>query len=199
MSLSKILGIKKENEITYKLLNEFISNFNKNNLIHIYGGEESGKTTFALKLTELNPDKVFIYIDTYYSVTNINNENVILLRNNNINVIYDFLNKIDKNMCDCVILDAYSNLLNEKDKWNDKTYITMEDNLKKIYSLCVKKNCTLILLNTLNGKDKPFNKNNYLIANTYAEFLLSEYNHINNSILITPIKAINTKSKRIYF
>ena len=40
---------------------------------------------------------------------------------------------------------------------------------------------------------------NYLIANTYAEFLLSEYNHINNSILITPIKAINTESKRIYF
>ena len=102
-------------------------------------------------------------------------------------------------MCDCVILDAYSNLLNEEDKWDDKTYITMEDNLKKIYSLCVKKNCTLILLNTLNGKNKPFNKNNYLIANTYAEFLLSEYNHINNSILITPIKAINTESKRIYF
>lgn len=174
--------------ITLKGLDLFISNFNKKSLIHIYGGPSTGKTSFALDIAYKNPDKSFIYIDTSSNIDS-TPDNCLIFRTSTEVEIVSLLNEISSGICDCIILDYYSNILSKTEHWNSSSYEVMQDALEHIHSLCVKKNITLILLNTLNGKGNPFNENDYLRLNSICKLRLVNYFYEEDIIEIIPEKS----------
>lgn len=176
-------NIKEHNQIV-----DIIGELNSYSFIHIYGGIECGKTSLAKSIVETYSDKAFIYIDTYGNINNLA-ENAILFRTNREVEIVDFINKLNPSDCDSIILDAYSNILAINDSWNIETYIVMNQALKAIHTACIKKKCSLILLNTLNSNNKAFNETNYLKHNCTSVLLLNNYDYVSNTIDITPIKS----------
>lgn len=185
---NKLLNIGIDKGITLNGLDCFINSFNKKSLIHIYGGQETGKTTFALNLINKNPDKSFIYIDTYYNIKH-TPDNCLLFPTAREKVIIDFLKKLKPGDCDVIILDAYSNILSNTESWNAKSYTVMQDALEHIHTLAIKLNCTLILLNTTRYDNNAYNNTNYLKLNSTYVLKLIEFNYNSNVIYILPIKS----------
>lgn len=188
LSLSSKINSKDSKFITIKGLESFIVNFNKKSLIHIYGGLGTGKTTFAKDIVYKNQDKSFVYIDTYYNIKNLP-DNCFLFRTSKESDILSLIYSMEIDDCDCIILDAYSNILSNTESWNVQTYKVMEEALMNIYNACVNKNCTLILINTKNTNEQAFNRTDYLRLNSSCEILLNKYNFEDNEIEIIPIKS----------
>lgn len=190
--LSTLFKSENKESITIKGLDCFVKEFNKKSMIHIYGRESSGKTALAMDLMYKNPDKSFIYIDTYYSVDNVP-DNCILFRTNEEKQIVSFLEKLEPNICDCIIIDSYSNILGKREAWDAQTYEVMQEALKHIHNLTVNKNCTLILFNTENTNGKAFNRTNFIRINSVCELHLLNYYYDKKIIEVIPIKSrINT-------
>lgn len=133
-----------------------------NSCIHISGGEESGKTSLALEIANKNPENTFIYIDTYFELTEEKlPNNMYLFRSNDINVILDFLNSLSKNVVDFLIIDSISNLILKEEiesiSYIKNRYEYFNAAIMKIISKCCSLNICLILFNTLNGNGNPSN------------------------------------------
>ena len=187
-NLSTLFLSKDKNNTNLIGLDQFIGDFNKRSLIHIYGGMSCGVTSFALDIAYKNPDKTFLYIDTYCNITE-TPTNCTLFRTGKESQIVSLLKELDPNVCDCIIIDSYSNILGEKEDWNVATYEVMQEALEHIHNLAVRNNCTLILLNTLNSQGKAFNRNNYLKINSICELELINYFYDSDIIEIIPIKS----------
>ena len=174
---------------------QFIDNFGRRKLVHIFGDFDSGKTSLALDIISKNSDKVFIYIDTYFDVC-VAPDNCFVIHSNDVDKIISILNLLPNDCCDCLIIDSYSNLNSSLLGWNDCSYEIMSNILKDIINIAYKKNMAIILLNTLNGKDKAFNRNNFLRINSICEIQLLKYNYEHKYIIAKSIKS-NLKINQI--
>lgn len=170
------------------VLEPFTKTFNKKSLIHIYGAENTGKTELALYIIEQNKDKVFLYVDTYGNIKD-TPDNCLLLRTNKESLIVSLLNELESNTVDCIIIDSYSNILSKTDNWDAETYEVMQEALEHIHNIAVKKNCTLMLLNTENSNGNAFNRTNYLKINSFIELRLLHYYTEANIIELATIKS----------
>ena len=100
----------------YPLEDFFPNGISNNPLIHISGDIEIGKTSLALEIMYKNPDKTFLYIDTYFQLQEYQlSKNSILFKSNIIEEITSFINIIDNNILDYIILDGMSNLISEEE------------------------------------------------------------------------------------
>ena len=93
-------------------------------------------------------------------------------------------------MVDCIIIDSYSNILSEEENWDSETHIVMQKTLERIHNIISNKNAVFILINTLNGKGKAFNRNQYLSINSICELELLNYDYDEKIIEVLPKKAI---------
>lgn len=129
--------------------------------IHIAGDEEVGKTSLALEFAYRNPNNIFIYIDTYFKLQEVNvPDNVYLFRTNSIEEIINYLNKLENKAADYLIIDSISNLLLPIEQTRDLGYVSLRYNefnnaMIKIIEKCCNLNICLMLLNTINGKGVP--------------------------------------------
>lgn len=187
--LNTMENINNSKMVIFEGLNNFSLPIRKNAMVHIYGGESTGKTTFVLDLIKKNPDKIFLYIDTYGNITHVP-DNCFLFRTNKEKDIVEALENIDRNMVDCIIIDSYSNILSEEENWDSETHIVMQKALERIHNIISNKNAVFILINTLNGKGKAFNRNQYLSINSICELELLNYDYDEKIIEVLPKKAI---------
>lgn len=127
----------------------------KRSFIHIYGGEETGKTRLALDIMKENPDKIFIYMDVNFNLSYDLSDNVFYLKDNNIDNLLNLIDMISKNEINVLIIDGFGNLTynNEIMGTYDKRYEVFNKLIGKLIDKCYSKNIMLIAFNTVNGRN----------------------------------------------
>lgn len=150
---------KTESPNNIELLKGLITVNNKRSFIHIVGTHDVGKTTLGINIPKLEPNNLFIYVDTagsLHSELDID-ENVYILRSNEVYLIEGFLESIDKNFVKAIIIDSLHDLVPEKESFNDKTkrYESFHEAVYRLLDTCYKKSITVIALNGYNGQNKP--------------------------------------------
>lgn len=181
-------------------LEKFIPNGISNYpFIHISGDSEIGKTSLALEIIYRNPNKTFLYIDTYFQITESHlNDNMQFFKSNIKEEIYSFIESIEEGTLDYIIIDSFSNLIsidelkNNTDIYIENRYLLLNDWLKKFLELCTSKKITLIVMNTLNWKGEPYNFSNQIkqLCSLDLKIINKVYND-NNSYTITLIANKN--------
>lgn len=121
---------------------------NKNNIIEIYGDNFTGKTLYALSLIKDND--LSLYIDADCKLRdNLNyNENMIIMKNNDIKTIYDVIKQM-VNELDIIIIDSLPSIISDKDINNLQYDFHIFKEIREIISLCKNNNCDLIIVNQL--------------------------------------------------
>lgn len=149
--------VVEENNI--ELLKDLITIHNKRSFIHIVGSHDIGKTTLGINIPKLEPDSLFLYVDTagsLHSELDID-DNVYILRTNEVHMIESFLDSVDKNMIKAIIVDSIQNLVPEKESFHDnvKRYDSFHKAINKLLNICYKKSIIVIGINGYNAKNKP--------------------------------------------
>lgn len=123
------------------------------NVIHIFGGNSSGKSLLGLNIANNIKDKTVLYIDTCNAImTNLlKNENMSLYRSNRSNKIINLLNSLDKGIADLIIIDNISNILIEDDR-----KVEFSNVIKKIIEIAYTKKSRIILINSMKFDGKPY-------------------------------------------
>lgn len=131
---------------------------NKNRLIHFYGEPDVGKTFIMKNIIENNEDKIFLYISNKLDDINKMNElnNVSILISNVFEELIEFLESLDKNLINVVIIDNFNNMLSKNEllstfdtKLDNKNYI--EKYIKRITKLAVEKKFIVFVINGINA------------------------------------------------
>lgn len=142
-----------------ELLKDLITVNNKRSFIHIVGAHDVGKTTLGINIPKLEPNSLFLYVDTagsLHSELDID-DNVYILRTNEVNMIESFLESVDKNYIKAIIIDSLHDLVPEKESFhsNVKRYDSFHEAVNRLLDACYKKAITVIALNGYNGQNKP--------------------------------------------
>lgn len=164
--------LKAEPVFNLNKIKDSVFNYSLPILCHIFGASESGKTALALNIIKDNPDKTFIYVDTYYSSQvnpNTLSNNSFVMKSNRFSDIINILDNIDKDTCDYLIIDSFSNLYFEEESMKDNSFIYFNNAIKNIIDKAFKKNISILLLNTINGQGKPYNHCKELSKNERIE------------------------------
>ena len=179
---------KTNNNFIINPLNDFFPRgITKGSIIQIVGDVESGKTSFAYDIIKLNNDKIFMYIDTYFTATPPNLENIFLVRTNLENEIISIIENLPINSVDVLIIDSASNIL-LNDEENRITSFT--DFFMKLATLLASKKISCILVNTLNGTGKPSNMSYQATFQLAASFFIScTFEEDKNIYNLTPLKS----------
>lgn len=167
---------------------------NKKAFIHIYGEEDSGKTTLALKIIKENPDKIFIYEDVNYTLAKELPSNCSYLSINNADLVIDLLNKINSEYVDVLIIDGIGNLTYDSEQMTviDKRYEHLNKAVGTILDKCIEKDIMLIGINSINGQNKPvgFSSQIKKQCNLNLEITNCEYLQDRLSITLKPIRNL---------
>lgn len=176
-------SIAKQGNIIINPLEGFMpEGISKKACIHIAGDEEVGKTSLGLEFAYRNPDKIVIYIDTYFKLQPENvPDNMYIFRSNKVEEIMEYLKKLRNRTADLIIIDAISNLLLPEEQHHSmaSAYIAQRFNafntsLIKIITRCCTINACLILLNTINGSGVPSNYSTQIKYQCSLDLLLTE-------------------------
>ena len=190
----------------YPLEDFFPNGISNNPLIHISGDIEIGKTSLALEIMYKNPDKTFLYIDTYFQLQEYQlSKNSILFKSNIIEEITSFINIIDNNILDYIILDGMSNLISEEEFssssniYIDNRYIKLNNWIKEILNICLNKKITLIIFNTINGKGQAYNYSSQInqLCSLDLKIIDKKYN-FNNGLYNLTLMSNKNKFKDFY-
>lgn len=176
---------------------EFISkNITKGSCIEIYGDENTAKTLFAKNLVANNPNKIFLYMDTYCKL-NIDKDNTILLRSNKIEDLFNLLEHKYSADIDVIIIDAISYVYMIEDEGNTLRYESYLKMVKNLIDICFKKKIVLILLNTTNGAGNAYCSTYQLrhLINTIVKFEKTDIK-LNETETITSIIEKNKMGSR---
>lgn len=131
---------------------------NKARIVHFYGKPDIGKTTFLRSIMIGNEDKSFLYVsnklDDIRKMERLSNINVFI--SNIFEETIDYLESVDKNLIDVVVLDNFNNMLSREEllsaftKKLDNRAI-LEKYIKRISQLAVEKNFVLFIMNSINA------------------------------------------------
>lgn len=188
-----------------------------NRLIEFYGDYDSGKTTIALDIIINNPSKSFIYINSFL-------DNFKLLKDVNncfiyISNIYEdillFLNSLEPNLIDFIIIDDIYNLISKHElssyfNSNINNKDIFQNFIKQLSLIAVKHKFNIILFNSLNIINNKSKYSYILEKETILTFriekqsitldylllkIIPEKNLINNNKLSKTIKFIFTNKE----
>jgi archaellum biogenesis ATPase FlaH len=194
--------IHKENNINHLYpLDVFMPNGISNTpFIHIYGDTEIGKTSLGLELTYRNYNNTFLYVDTYFQLyPNQLIDNTQLFKSNIQEEIYSYVELIEKNTLDYIILDSFSNtislleLQSSTNYYINRRYEKLNNWLKSFIELCSSKNITVIVMNTINSNNKPYSFSTQL--NKLCALDLKIENKVYNNDNTYTISLIANKNK----
>lgn len=143
------------------------------------GDSETGKSLLSLNLVRNNPNLSFVYIDTYMQISN-SCDNMFLFRDNDASNIISFLDSLDSNLADIVILDDFSYV--ESSEEGIMRARAMSNFINQLFLICVRKNICLILLNSVNGIGNTYNFSNTLRYGCGTIVSLNPI-RVNNSII----------------
>lgn len=136
----------------------------KDRLIHIYGPPDCGKTLIIKNLVYYNDDMSFLYVSKSFDDINkmSSYKNVITLNSNIFEQTIEFLESIEKNSIDIVVIDNINNMLSQEElksaftkKLDNGTIF--ERYIRRISQLAAKKHFVVIVINgvnLINGKSR---------------------------------------------
>lgn len=126
-----------------------------NSFIHIYGDNDVGKTSLALEIAFKNRDKIFVFIDTYNSLSSLSKvpDNVFIISTNDIDEIIMLLEDTPLDCFDGVILDSINNLTSKQEK---KRLSEIETGIYRLLSYTSGHNKILIAINGILMDGKPY-------------------------------------------
>ena len=121
---------------------------NKNNIIEVYGDNVTGKTLYALSLIKDNDLSLYIDADCKLRDNLDYNENMIIMKNNDIKTVYDVIKQM-VNELDIIVIDSLPSIISDKDINNLQYDFHIFKEIREIISLCKNNNCDLIIVNQL--------------------------------------------------
>lgn len=136
---------------------EYYGPFTKNRLIHFYGHPDCGKTTIAKDLISSNKTRSFVYISSYLddikSLDKYNN--CVTMISNIFEKTLEFLEKLEPELVDVVIIDNIHNMVSEIEL--KAAFTTRLDNgeilnkyIKQLSILAAKKKFNIVVFNGIN-------------------------------------------------
>lgn len=177
-----------QTKIKLNPLEYFIPNgLNEKSVIMISSKEDSGKTLLAINLAIENPESLFLYIDTTFKLkADIIPNNMYIFSSNDINDIKEYINSLNKNNIDFIMIDSLNNLkLNETET---EYYIEFNKELMNLIQICSDINCCLILFNGLNMNNNPFGLNLKNIKQISLLLNIIDFNFDNKELTFKVLK-----------